>query len=114
MVDVVALLMSGKIPYSTELDMQEGILRLLTKAGVAFEREKTLSAKDRVDFLVEGGVAVECKIKGQPMSVFRQLKRYAESPEVNVIVLFTGTHMGLPTQINGKPTFLIKAGTSWL
>lgn len=107
------LLRSARIPYSTEAEMQEAIESLLTQRGITFQREFVLSKKDRVDFMI-GNVAVECKIKGPAMSVYRQIQRYATYDCVQAIVLFTAFHMDLPHFINDKMAIVIKPGKAWL
>lgn len=102
------------IPHSTEDEMQLALQGALTAAGFKFEREARLSPKDRVDFLLEGGVAVECKVKGPAMAVFNQVERYAKSWQVNGIILLTAFHMSLPDKIDGKPCAVVKVGQAWL
>ena len=48
------------------------------------------------------------------MDVFRQLKRYAAHDEVNELVLVTNLSMGLPPEIDGKPTYYASLGVAWL
>lgn len=93
--------------------------------GFYFEREYRLGPKDVVDFFVTGkpqldgsvatgGVAIECKVKGQPLAIVRQLERYAKHDVVECIVLYTARHMQAPEHLNGKPVVTIKAGGAWL
>jgi hypothetical protein len=112
--DVADLLTNYKIPHSSEIEMQSAIAKILASEGVQFVREKVLSKKDVVDFLVEGGVAIECKVKGRPLSIHRQLERYAGYDDVNGIILFSAVHMGVKSEINGKPAYMVQCGVAWL
>ena len=50
--------------FVTEKDLQDGIEAMLTAEQIPFQRERAISAPDRPDFLVDGNLAVEVKIKG--------------------------------------------------
>ena len=58
--------------FVSEKDLQDGIEALLTAEHIPFQRERAISAPDRPDFLVDGNLAVEVKIKGslaQPLAL---------------------------------------------
>lgn len=110
---LIKILQSARIPYSTEVEMQNAIEELLKEKTIPYFREYSLSKRDRVDFMV-GGIAIECKVRGQPMAVYKQIERYTEHEEVEAVVVFTGRHMGLREHINGKPIYIISAGAAWL
>ena len=93
--------------------MQSAIASALRDQGVSFEREVALSKSDIVDFMV-GNVAIECKVNGPALGVFRQVKRYMEHDNVHSLILYTSFHMGLPDMINNKPTLVVKPGLAWL
>lgn len=97
-----------RIRYACEKDLQIGIAETLTAAGVPFEREVYLNAKDRVDFRV-AKVGVEVKTEGSVTQVTRQLHRYAQSSEVEAIVLVTdkAKHRAVPRKMNGKTVEVI-------
>ena len=54
-----------------------GMEQVLRNLGVRFEREKRLNATDIPDFFIEGGIAVECKMKdkAKKMAVYAQVRR---------------------------------------
>lgn len=108
------LLQSNRFPLTDEKRTQSEIEATLLAAGIAFEREVRLSSKDIVDFMVEGGIAVEIKIKGQARSIYRQLMRYAEHPAVEQILLATSVSMHLPSTIEGKPAKVASLSQGWL
>ncbi len=81
----------------------------------SFSREHRLGPADIPDFLVDGRIVVECKkIGANKQATYRQLRRYAAYPQVEALILATGTAMGLPPQIEGKPAFLVNLGRAWL
>ncbi|ODP35094.1 hypothetical protein [Pandoraea sp. ISTKB] len=113
---LVRLLQQHRFDLSTEKHLQAEIEDVLLKAGITFEREKRLSAGDIPDFLVAGGVVVECKIrdKSRKIEVFKQLQRYAQHPSVSAIVLASNMAMGLPPDINGKPVYAASLSRGWI
>lgn len=115
---LLALLQEYPLPLDSEKATQRSLEDALTAEGIPFIREHSLSKRDIVDFMVgegEGRIALEVKKKGSRIkSTYRQLERYAEHDDVSVIVLLTGTAMGLPAEINGKPAFVQSLGQAWL
>jgi hypothetical protein len=115
-VDIVRLLERCQFDLSTEKHLQAAIESEFVDSGVVFEREKRLSAGDIPDFLVEGGVVVECKLRGKSrkIDVYQQLTRYAAHPEVTAIVLASNNVMGLPQEIDGKPLYAASLSRGWI
>jgi len=87
-----------------EAYVQIALQRLFTKQKIAHERERWLSKKDRIDFLI-GTVGVEVKVRGGLAAVISQLERYAASDLVSSLVLVStkSTLCRVPTVLNGKP-----------
>ncbi|MBP2232518.1 hypothetical protein J2847_005847 [Azospirillum agricola] len=113
--DIVRLIAGHRFDLSNEKVAQAELESILIKAEIPFEREHRLSARDIVDFLVDGGVAVEMKIRGhQKMAVYQQLARYARHETVREVVLITNMAMGLPEEIEGKPAWYASLGRGWL
>lgn len=106
-----------RLDMALEKRAQADLESALQAAGLEFEREKPLSKSDIPDFLVkvEGiTVALELKTRAQRKAIFRQLERYAEHGSVDCLLLMTGTAMGLPSAINGKPAAVVSMGGGWL
>lgn len=100
-----------------EKSTQSDVEKFLTFQGLTFEREKRLSKTEIPDFLIHsqyGGIVLEVKTKCSRMAIYRQLERYAEHQEVSGVILLTGTSMGLPPQINSKPSLVASLGVGWL
>ncbi len=109
-VDVVHHLQRTRLPSSTEAALQRGIEEALTAGGFGFEREKRLAAGERIDFLVVGGIGIEAKTRCPKRSIYRQLERYARHDAVTALILVTGTALGLPPLLKGKPVYLVSIG----
>lgn len=102
-----------RFPITDEKETQREIEKALAGAGMDFGREVRLSDQDTVDFMV-GKVALEVKLKGSPMKIYRQLARYAEHESVEAILLVTARSMTLPATINGKPAAVVSLCRAWL
>ncbi len=115
-IEIVRLLQRCRLDLSSEKHLQEGVEQAFAANGTVFEREKRLSAKDIPDFLVSGGVVVECKMrnKARKIAVYQQLCRYAAHQEVTAIVLATNASMALPPDIDGKPVYIASLSAGWL
>lgn len=115
--DVIVALTGSRFDLATEASIQRDIERVfLADFGAeGYAREFRLSARDRVDFLVAGCIAVEVKHRrAKAAPTLRQLARYAEHPDVTAIILATGCPMVLPGELNGKPVHQIGLGRAWL
>lgn len=101
---VIEALSGHRFRFSTERDLQDGVAKVLDAAGIVFKKEHRLDDKGIIDFWIpEGRVGIECKIKGTLPDVTRQLFRYSESDQVDVLVLVTSrSKLGeLPEEMNG-------------
>lgn len=103
--------------YASEREFQEGVGAALAPFQVS--REHALAGlpglPSRVDFLVahEGiRVAVELKVGGAPKEVLRQIMRYADSTDVDALLLVTSRaqHRYMPSDVRGKPLRIAYVG----
>lgn len=95
--------------------MQAGIEEIFLAKSFDFEREKRLSPTDIPDFVLAGGLVVECKVRGaRKMDIFRQLTRYASHDSVKSIILASNITMGLPVEISGKPIYAVSMARGWV
>jgi hypothetical protein len=110
--EVLGALRRCRFLHATELDLQEGIAGALTAGGLGVRREVPLSARDRIDLLVDR-VGIEVKIAGSWRDVQRQLERYAESDQIDELVLVTTKplHNRVAAVMNGKPVRVHRAGS---
>ncbi len=103
---VVALLVDRVYRAPRERDLQDGIEHVLGGSGFRVEREFRLSPRDRPDFMIEGCVAVEVKMRASGSAVLSQLARYAADRRVKAIVVATprlSSLSGMPAEILGVP-----------
>lgn len=85
---VLEVLRSCEFRYCNEDDLQAGLAGALTNAGLDVQREVRLTARDRIDLLVDA-VGIEVKIAGRTADVIRQLNRYLKSELIEELILVT-------------------------
>jgi hypothetical protein len=86
--NLLSMLASWQLRFSTEATLQSDIEIVLSSEGVEHHREVQLSKKDIIDFVV-GRVGIECKIDGPRTAVLSQLSRYAQHDSVDELLLVT-------------------------
>jgi len=113
---IIAALSTLRLQASpTEAAIHAAIADALTAAGVAFEHELVLGPGARVDFLCDGGVAIEVK-KGKPprKSLEAQAARYAAFADVSAIVLVVERCLFQPPpDVNDKPVVYLSLSKRW-
>lgn len=77
------------------------------------QREYRLDSRNIVDFFIRG-IAIEIKIKGKKMAIYKQCERYAAFDEVKKIILLTNKAMGFPEYVNDKRVYVLNLGKAWL
>lgn len=113
-VDLVMLLRANRYRLGHETLLQEDVRALLARHGIPHQREHVLGPADRVDFLVDGRIALELKIKMPARHVYRQLERYATHDCVDSLVLMSATAISMPRSFNSKPVYLVPLGRNGL
>lgn len=90
--------------FGNELDLQDDLEKALVQEGYQYIREFRLETGP-IDFLVAGGIGIECKVEGGPSAVLGQLMRYAAAPELDGLILVTSrhTHRFSIRELNKKP-----------
>lgn len=110
MLAVSEMLTSHRFVYGDEKDLQAAIELLLKRRNVAHIREKE-TGSGPIDFLLtEFRIGIEVKVKGSPSEVVRQLIRYAESTEIEGILLVTtksSLSRFVPSFLSGKPAGVV-------
>ena len=105
--DLIAPLSRLRFRYATEKDLQDSFETVFRERGIPFRREVEISKRDRLDFLLDDGIALEVKIKGSLPELVRQIARYARHESVREI-LVVGTPRWIPqvpAAIEGKPVY---------
>lgn len=95
----------------SEDSFQRGVEQVLYRHRIPFLREHQLGPEyGRIDFyLPDGKLGIELKVKGSPSQVLRQLHRYAQCPDVAVLILLTArARLAFsPMKINGRAVFAV-------
>lgn len=112
--EITALISRTPLVQSNEIAVQEKISELLTQHGILHKREVMLGPGDRPDFMLEGGVAIEVKLKASKRAIYRQCERYCAYDQVKGLILVSATAMGFPEEIHGKSTWVASLGSGWL
>lgn len=112
--EITAMLRRQRLPVSNEAVLQIAIAAALTANGITFEREARLGPGERIDFLASGCVGIEAKTRYARRAIYRQLERYAQHASITALILITGTALGLPSAIDGKPLFYVSLGRAAL
>lgn len=114
--EILSMLRDCRIhTQALEIDIQNHIQRMLERRSIAFDREHVLGPRNRVDFLCEGGIAIELK-KGKPGSeaLAAQAARYAAFEAVACIILVVERCVfDVPEEVNGKPVHYIALSRNW-
>ncbi len=104
--ELCILLQKYKGLVTPEKEVQDEIERMLRASDdfcPVFSREKWLSGGDfgRIDFYIETslrlGIGIEVKVGGSSNDVNTQLWRYAQSPEIESLILVTTRQKLSPT-----------------
>lgn len=99
---IAELLTGYSFNFSDEKDLQEAIAQIFEAENIPFEREVTITEKDRIDFMV-GDIGIEVKIGFSLSAVIHQLHRYAQNEAIRELILVTTkSQHQLPDEINGK------------
>lgn len=79
--------------YHREERLQEAVAAILKRRKITFEEESVIGTRERIDFLLPGGLGIELKTQGSALAVLRQLYRYADHLEE--LVLVTALPLGI-------------------
>lgn len=105
---VTDVVRTARFSFGDEDALQAGIADALINAGYAVAREVRLTARDRIDLLVHGGIGIEVKIAGSASAARRQLARYAEHESIKELILVTrSARHTAPETLNGKPVTVV-------
>lgn len=103
------------LAVDVEYTLQETIARQFTRDGIAFAKEFQLGTRNRIDFLLPGGIGVEVK-KGKPYAeeVMAQVDRYCRFDQVTRLVLVVERNVfRYEKSANGKPVHYIALNKLW-
>lgn len=112
--EIFALLRRRRFRLGHETLLQEDVEALFRAESIPFKREHRFGPADRVDFFVDGHIAVELKIRCQKRRMLRQLERYAMHDCVDSLVLVTLAATGMPPRVVDKPLYVVPLGLTGL
>jgi hypothetical protein len=112
--DIAGIIRRGRYRLGCEALFQDDMAAMFTRERLPFTREHILGPADRVDFLVDGRVAVELKIRVSKRSVLRQMERYAAHDCVEELVLASVSPVFMPAKMNEKPVYVVPMGLTGL
>lgn len=87
---VSTLLEGFQYRFANEAQLHQALATVLTGTGIAFEHEKVLSPRDRIDFWLPtdaGAVVIEVKVQGSLAAAMSQVHRYAALDNVAGLVI---------------------------
>lgn len=98
---------TAQFRYANEDQLQHGLELALQNAGLRPVREVRLTPRNRIDLMVER-IGIEVKVAGTRRDVLAQITRYADSDQVDGLVLVTtNPRHRMPEEINGKPVVVV-------
>lgn len=100
---VEGLLTTYAYRYGSEVQLHERMAQVLDAAGIPYEREKPLDAKNRADFWLDG-LVIEVKVDGSLDQALAQVGRYIALPDVAGVLLACTRHWAAAPMRN-RPTF---------
>lgn len=115
--DIIKVLQSGRYDLTQEKTTQAQIQKRMQEKAPAFGfiRHHQFDKTSIPDFFEpELGIAIEVKIKGSKIDIYKQCERYCKFEEVKMLILCTNKAMGFPKELNGKPCYYINIGKAWL
>ena len=100
-------------PWQSEAQLHQQVAAALEAAGLSACHEANLGLRRRIDFLC-GTIGIEIKC-GKPVrsTLLEQLGRYAQSDEIEGIVLIVQRSANLPMRIGGKPLRVVSLNRQW-
>jgi len=96
-----------------EYDLHRLVMDALDAAALPWEHEVKLAPRCRIDLMC-GSVGIEIKRgKVERARILEQLRKYAECPQVQGLILVTEKTVPVPHAIGGKPVRLICLNRLW-
>ena len=96
-----------------EYDLHRLVMDALDAAALPWEHEVKLAPRCRIDLMC-GSVGIEIKRgKVEKARILEQLRKYADCPQVQGLILVTEKAVPVPHAIGGKPIRLICLNRLW-
>lgn len=111
---IFELLRTQRFIISNEKSVQAEMERVFKANGFNHIREYDLDEQSTIDFLMDDGIGIEVKIKGQKRAIYNQCLRYSKIPKIQQLILVTSVSTGMPNALNGKPIYILNLSKAWL
>jgi hypothetical protein len=111
--DLIAALRAERFPLAREKETQVEIAAAFDRRSIAYRREVDIGNRDIIDFLVNA-IGIEVKIGGAKRAIHAQCVRYCETGKLSALILATNVAIGFPSEIAGRPCFVVSLGRAWL
>lgn len=98
-----------RVLFNNEMELQGEIARMLDAEQIKYGREVRVGKNNILDFfLIASRTAIEVKVKGATeAAILRQLKRYADLPSIDDIILVCPRPFNMPATLSGKPIHVV-------
>jgi hypothetical protein len=96
-----------------ETELHDDVCAALAQAKITYRREYSFGPRCRADVWVDGIVIEVKKQRPARAKLLAQLLRYAEQPQVRAIVLVLERSVPVPSEIEGKPVFVVSLNALW-
>ena len=111
---VLEALRAMRPPFALyETDIHRMVGECLLGCGFTCQHEARIAKGCRIDYLV-GSVGVEIKKgKPKPATLVAQLQRYAQSEQIESLIVVSWQSVRLPGCIGGKPVYPLSLSQLW-
>ncbi len=111
---IFSILSHHRFVISNEKVLQSDIQAVFDEKNISYKREYILDKKSEIDFLLDNGIGIEVKIKGQKRAMYKQCLRYSEFKEIKSLILITTVSTGMPKLLNNKDVHILNLSRAWL
>jgi len=112
--EVLEALRAMRPPFALyEADIHRMVGECLSGCGFTCQHEAKIAAGCRIDYLI-GGIGVEIKKgKPKPAALIAQLRRYAQSEQIECLIVVSWQSVPVPGRIEGKPVYSLSLSQLW-
>lgn len=113
---IATALESHAYRFANESQLHDAMAAVLEGIGVSCQREHVAGPRDRFDFLCDGGIVIEVKVKGSLPEAMRQVERYCALDAVQAVILvstrqWAGGRLRSDLAFHGKPVQMVKVSS---
>ena len=115
-IKIIDYIKGKRLNLSDEKSLQNELHTILAEClpGHIINKEFRLDGNNIPDFMIDGELAIEVKIKGSKRSIYAQCARYCSFDAVKYLLLISNIPMGFPKKINNKDCYYFNLSKAWL